>query len=153
MARTSVDMASLANGASDDQRVAGQAVSITVGPLPPADADPSLMRQVWVNLISNALKFSRPKAERVIAVEGRTEQDRVVYSVRDNGVGFDMAYANKLFGVFQRLHSSTEFEGTGVGLALVQRIVHRHGGEVWAEGKVGEGATFSFSLPRPGGSS
>jgi PAS domain S-box-containing protein len=153
MARTAVDMASLAKAASDDQRVAGEAVSITVGPLPPADADPSLMRQVWVNLISNALKFSRPRAEGVIAVEGRTEQDRVVYSVKDNGVGFDMAYANKLFGVFQRLHASAEFEGTGVGLALVQRIVHRHGGEVWAEGKVGEGATFSFSLPRPGGSS
>ena len=153
MARTAVDMASLAKAASDDQRVAGEAVSITVGPLPPADADPSLMRQVWVNLISNALKFTRPKAERVIAVAGRTEPGRVVYWVKDNGVGFDMAYANKLFGVFQRLHSSAEFEGTGVGLALVQRIVHRHGGEVWAEGKVGEGATFSFSLPRPGGSS
>jgi PAS domain S-box-containing protein len=150
MARSSVDMESLAKAAFGGQRAAGEAVSFTVGPLLSAKGDPSLMRQVWVNLISNALKFTRPKAARAIEIEGRTEAGRVVYSVKDNGVGFDMAYADKLFGVFQRLHSGHEFEGTGVGLALVQRIVHRHGGEVWAEGKVGEGATFSFSLPREG---
>jgi len=153
MARTAVDMRALADEAFRGLVAADERISFTVGDLPHADADPRLMRQVWVNLVSNALKFTRPKAERAIAIAGRTEPDRVVYSVRDNGVGFDMAYANKLFGVFQRLHSSQEFEGTGVGLALVQRIIHRHGGEVWAEGKVGEGATFSFSLPRPGGSS
>ena len=153
IARSSIDMESLVKAAFDDLKAADEAISFAVGPLPPADGDPSLMRQVWVNLISNALKFTRPKAERVIDISGRAEPGRVVYSVKDNGVGFDVAYANKLFGVFQRLHSSQEFEGTGVGLALVQRIVHRHGGEVWAEGRVGEGATFSFSLPRPGGSS
>ncbi|HEX7614965.1 MAG TPA: ATP-binding protein [Thermoanaerobaculia bacterium] len=153
MTRSSLDMMSLAKAAFGDVQGAGEVVSFASGSLPRAEGDPSLMRQVWVNLISNALKFTRPKAERAIEIAGRTEPGRVVYSVKDNGVGFDMAYSNKLFGVFQRLHSSHEFEGTGVGLALVQRIVHRHGGEVWAEGKVGEGATFSFSLPRPGGSS
>ncbi len=151
MARTVVDMELLATAAFRDLLAAGKEVSFTVGPLPHADVDPSLMRQVWTNLISNALKFTRPRANRAIGVGARTEPGRVVYWVKDNGVGFDMAYAHKLFGVFQRLHSSHEFEGTGVGLALVQRIVHRHGGEVWGEGKVGEGATFSFSLPRQGG--
>jgi len=151
MARQAVDMRALADEALGSLVTADEMVSFTVGELPCADVDPSLMRQVWVNLISNAVKFTRPKAERAIEIAGRIEPGRVVYSVKDNGVGFDMAYVNKLFGVFQRLHSSHEFEGTGVGLALVQRIVHRHGGEVWAEGKVGEGATFSFSLPRQGG--
>jgi light-regulated signal transduction histidine kinase (bacteriophytochrome) len=153
MARTAVDMKALAQATFSGLLAEDERVSLTVGDLPSADVDPALTRQVWTNLISNALKFTRPKAERVVEIAGRAEPGRVVYSVKDNGVGFDMAYSNKLFGVFQRLHSSHEFEGTGVGLALVQRIVHRHGGEVWAEGKVGEGATFSFSLPRPGGSS
>jgi signal transduction histidine kinase len=153
MARLPVDMAALARSAFDGLGASGDTISFTVGPLPAAEGDSSLMRQVWANLISNALKFTGPKAERFIQIEGRTEANSVVYSVKDNGVGFDMAYSKKLFGVFQRLHSSAEFEGTGVGLALVQRIVHRHGGKVWAEGKVGEGATFSFSLPGPGGSS
>jgi PAS domain S-box-containing protein len=152
MARTEVDMEALAKAASRELGAVGEGVSFTVGPLPRAHADPSLMRQVFLNLISNALKFTGPKAQRTVEVGARTEADRVVYWVKDNGVGFDMTYANKLFGVFQRLHAAAEFEGTGVGLALVQRIVHRHGGEVWAEGKVGEGATFSFSLPREGGS-
>jgi signal transduction histidine kinase len=153
IAKSDVDMAALASLAFEAQCAEGDDVSFAVGELPHVDVDLPLMRQVWTNLISNSLKFTRPKAKRVIAVAGRTEPGRVVYSVKDNGVGFDMAYTDKLFGVFQRLHSSAEFEGTGVGLALVQRIVHRHGGEVWAEGKVGEGATFSFSLPRLGGSS
>ena len=142
-----VDMEALAKAAFRELATAGEEVSFTVGPLPRADADPSLMRQVFMNLISNALKFTRSKADRTIEVGARTEPGRIVYEVTDNGVGFDMAYIDKLFGVFQRLHSADEFEGTGVGLALVQSIVHRHGGEVWAEGKVGEGATFSFSLP------
>jgi PAS domain S-box-containing protein len=151
MARTKVDMEGLARTAFEELGTGGEMVSFTVGPLPRAHADPSLMRQLFLNLISNALKFTAPKARRVIEVGARTEPERVVYWVKDNGVGFDKAYANKLFGVFQRLHSAAEFEGTGVGLALVQRIVHRHGGEVWGEGKVGEGATFSFSLPIKGG--
>ena len=145
-------MEALAKAAFRELGPAGDGFSFTVGPLPRANGDPSLMRQVFLNLIANALKFTAPKEQRMVEVGARAEPGRVVYWVKDNGVGFDMAYANKLFGVFQRLHSATEFEGTGVGLALVQRIVHRHGGEVWAEGKVGEGATFSFSLPGLGGS-
>jgi light-regulated signal transduction histidine kinase (bacteriophytochrome) len=104
------------------------------------------MRQVWSNLIGNAVKFTRPKEVRRIEISGRRDQEMNVYSVKDNGVGFDPAYTHKLFGIFQRLHRNEEFEGTGVGLAIVQRIIHRHGGRLWAEGKVNEGATFHFCL-------
>jgi PAS domain S-box-containing protein len=117
-------------------------------PLPGARADLALIRQVWVNLLGNALKFTRSREAAAIEVGGRSEADEEVYYIRDNGVGFDMRYAAKLFGVFQRLHRYEDFEGTGVGLALVQRIVQHHGGRVWAEGQVNGGATFSFSLPR-----
>ena len=117
-------------------------------PLPAARADLALIRQVWVNLLGNALKFTRPREAAIIEVGCRSEADEEVYYIKDNGVGFDMQYAAKLFGVFQRLHRYEEFEGTGVGLALVQRIVQHHGGHVWAEGQVNGGATFSFSLPR-----
>jgi len=117
-------------------------------PLPAARADRALMHQVWDNLLGNALKFTRPRESAVIEVGCRSDGDEDIYYVKDNGVGFDMQYAHKLFGVFQRLHRYEEFEGTGVGLALVQRIVQRHGGRVWAEGQVARGATFYFSLPR-----
>jgi len=117
-------------------------------PLPAARADRALMHQVWVNLLGNALKFTRPRESAVIEVGCRSTAREEVYYVKDNGVGFDMQYAPQLFGVFQRLHRYEEFEGTGVGLALVQRIVQRHGGRVWAEGQVNGGATFYFSLPR-----
>jgi light-regulated signal transduction histidine kinase (bacteriophytochrome) len=107
-----------------------------------------MIREVFVNFLSNAMKFIRPRKAPVIEVTGTVDENETVYSVKDKGVGFDMKYADKLFKVFQRLHSAEEFEGTGIGLALVQRIVHRHGGRVWAEGKVNKGATFYFSLPR-----
>jgi signal transduction histidine kinase len=128
--------------------LADQNVQFNLAPLPGTTGDPALIRQVFVNLLSNAAKYSKPRAETVIDVNGHCENGDCVYSVKDNGVGFDMTYAPKLFGVFQRLHSVEEFEGTGVGLAIVQRIIHRHGGRVWAEGKVDEGATFYFSLPK-----
>jgi two-component system sensor kinase len=116
-------------------------------PLPPARGDAALLRQVWVNLISNAIKYTRPKDTAAIEIGGRTEGGELLYYVKDNGAGFDMDYVKKLFVPFQRLHSLEEFEGTGVGLALVQRIIHRHDGRVWAEGKINEGATFFFTLP------
>ena len=117
-------------------------------PLPAAWADRALMQQVWINLLDNALKFTRPQEIAVIEVGCRTEDDENIYYVKDNGVGFDNSYVHKLFGVFQRLHRFEEFEGTGVGLALVQRIIERHGGRVRAEGQLNGGATFSFTLPR-----
>ncbi len=122
-------------------------IDLRIGDLPDAEGDAALLRQVWLNLLSNAVKFSAGRERPAIAVEGTVEGGEVVYRVRDNGAGFDMAYAGKLFGVFQRLHGVNEFEGTGVGLALVKRIVSRHRGRVWAEGAVDEGATFSFTLP------
>ena len=121
--------------------------SFSIGPLPDAQGDPTLMKQVWANLLGNALKYSLPKDNRKIEVGGRNEEGVNLYYVKDSGVGFNPDYTHKLFGVFQRLHKAEDFEGTGIGLAIVQRIIHRHGGQVWAEGKVGEGATFWFSIP------
>jgi len=126
----------------------GRNVAIELKPLPSIMGDYALLRQVFINLLDNALKFTRNREAAKIEVAGTENETETIYSVRDNGAGFDMQYAHKLFGIFQRLHGQTEFEGTGIGLALVQRIIHRHGGRVWAEGKVDQGATFSFSLPR-----
>jgi signal transduction histidine kinase len=124
-----------------------RAPQLDLRPLPPARGDPLLLRQVLAHLLSNAIKFTRQREGAMIEIGGRSDPQQNVYYVKDNGVGFDPKHAKKLFGVFQRLHHHDEFEGTGVGLALVQRILHRHGGRIWAEAKPNEGATFYFSLP------
>jgi PAS domain S-box-containing protein len=151
IASRAVDMGELVRGALADMQAQGGEpleAKVQVGELPAAEGDPALLRQVWANLIGNALKYSSPRGEQArVFVNGERRGDLLHYSVADNGVGFDMRYADKLFGVFQRLHSQEEFEGTGVGLAIVQRIVARHGGVVAARAEPGLGATFSFELP------
>ncbi|HEX9924704.1 MAG TPA: ATP-binding protein, partial [Anaerolineae bacterium] len=125
---------------------AGREVELILSDLPSCQADPKLLKQVWLNLLSNAFKYTRDRALARIEIGCQSEAAMPVFFVKDNGVGFDMEYAAKLFGVFQRLHRAEDYEGTGVGLAIVQRIVHRHGGQVWAEAEVGQGATFYFTL-------
>jgi PAS domain S-box-containing protein len=125
-------------------------IDFRLGSLPPAVGDPTLIGQVWMNLLSNALKFSSGRERAVVEVGCQESEGESIYYVRDNGAGFDMRYAGKLFGVFQRLHSEREFEGTGVGLAIVQRMIYRHGGRIWGEGEVDKGAAFFFTLPRGG---
>jgi light-regulated signal transduction histidine kinase (bacteriophytochrome) len=133
------------NGFHDE--VANRDIVWSISPLPTVTGDHALLRQVLVNLIANALKYTGKRSPARIDVGCDVRPDEIVMFVRDNGVGFDMQYAHKLFGVFQRLHGREEFEGTGIGLALVRRIVMRHGGRTWAEGTMGQGATFFFSLP------
>ena len=146
LARRPVDMTALAREVAATL-THGTSLRVEIAPLPRAEADPALLHQVWVNLIGNALKYSGKQAAPRVEIGGREEAGGNVYWVRDNGVGFDMRYAEKLFGVFQRLHGADEFPGTGVGLAIVQRVVARHGGRVWAESRPGEGACFYFTLP------
>jgi PAS domain S-box-containing protein len=124
----------------------GRQVEVTIEDLPSCNADPSMLRRVFYNLLSNALKFTRQNDHAMVRVGFRSDQNQTVYFVRDNGVGFDMKYVDKLFKVFQRLHSSREYEGTGVGLAIVQRIIQRHGGRIWVESEPGKGTTFFFTL-------
>ena len=153
--KTAVDMNSLAGEVRDSLalEVQGRDIAWTIADLPQIRADRNLLRQALFNLVHNAVKYTRPRASAEITVgclddgKGRGEH---TFFVRDNGVGFEMKHANRLFVVFQRLHHSKEFEGTGVGLANVQRIVQRHGGRVWAESELGNGSTFYFSLPREG---
>ena len=121
--------------------------AITVKHLQNCMADNSLIKQVWTNYISNALKYSSGKKLPEIYINSKIENNFIIYSIKDNGKGFNMDYGHKLFNVFQRLHTNKDFEGTGVGIAIVKRIVQKHGGKVWAEGIVNEGATFYFSLP------
>jgi len=168
--RTPVNLNELVSDVLRDlrQETEGRRIVWKLGSLPEVRGDPAMLRQVVVNLIANAVKYTRPREEARIEVgtltpalsrgpvapsvatgDGRGDgEGEIVIFVKDNGAGFDMQYAHKLFGVFQRLHSAREFEGTGIGLANVQRIIGRHGGRVWAEGKVNEGAAFFFSLPK-----
>jgi signal transduction histidine kinase/DNA-binding response OmpR family regulator len=151
LAARHIDMSRMARDVFEEVQTSANSerpVQLVLGELPPAYGDHALMRQVWINLLSNAIKYSGKRDQPVVEVSGQSGSHENVYSVKDNGAGFDMRYSDKLFGVFQRLHSAEDFPGTGVGLANVQRVVQRHGGRVWAEGKVNVGATFSFSLPK-----
>jgi signal transduction histidine kinase len=124
------------------------AVAVALGELPPSWGDRALLNQVWINLVSNAVKYSGRRPAPRIEISGVESEHETVYRVKDNGAGFDMRHYDKLFGIFRRLHAQNEFPGTGVGLAIVQRLVTRHGGRVWAQGRLGEGAEFFFSLPK-----
>jgi light-regulated signal transduction histidine kinase (bacteriophytochrome) len=126
----------------------GRDIVWKVDHLPEVDGDPNMIGDVLVNLVSNALKFTRPRPQAIIEIGCTSGDQEEVFYVRDNGVGFDMQHVNKLFCVFHRLHRPDEFEGTGIGLANVRRIIERHGGRTWAEGKVNEGTTFYFTIPK-----
>ena len=154
-----VDIRGLVQEVVDELRAAEAArqLEIRIGELPAAEADPSLLRQVWVNLVANALKFTRRRESALIEISGAEragngarvpgEAEHKLYSIRDNGAGFDPRRAERLFGIFQRLHAAKDFEGTGVGLSLARRIVERHGGSIWAESEPDRGAAFHFTLP------
>ena len=153
MMRASVDFSVLVQEVIKEltEEAKGREVAWEIGTLPVVVGDPAMLRQVMVNLIANALKFTRPRPQTRIEIGAITDHPQeTVFYIRDNGVGFDMKYVNKLFGVFQRLHPTEEFEGTGIGLANVQRIILRHGGRIWAEGAVDGGAAFWFTLPKIG---
>ena len=160
LAKHRVDMNKLTEEVRHGPRAGpeGRQIEWRIGPLPPAYGDAALLRQALLNLVGNAVKYTRGRQPAVIEVSGRTETEGetvgfTTYEVRDNGIGFDMTYAGKLFGVFQRLHRPEEFEGTGIGLALTRRIIDRHGGDIQAEGQPGKGALLRFTLPPQTGES
>jgi len=142
-----IDVEQLVKKIAEEHNHGLKKAEVAIGKIHPSKADPALITQVWINLISNAIKYSAKSAHPKIEIGSEKSDKEILYHIKDNGAGFDMNYADKLFGVFQRLHDEKEFEGTGIGLAIVQRIVSRHGGTIRAEGKVNEGATFYFSLP------
>jgi len=146
--KSEIDMTALVQNVLADIHNQPHKAKIVVNKIISAHADAQLLTHVWTNLISNAIKYSSKKEGAAVEIGSLPTGEEVIYYVKDNGVGFNMQYAEKLFGVFQRLHKASEFEGTGVGLAIVYRIILRHGGKVWAEAKVNEGATFFFSLPK-----
>lgn len=147
-----VNMKELVNKVLEEAKKDGAHIraEIRIGEMKPAECDEVLVKQVWQNLISNALKYSRKKEQPVIEIGSDLKNGKVFYYIRDNGAGFDMKYSTQLFGVFKRLHGEQEFEGTGVGLALVRRIIKRHGGDIWVDAHVDEGATFYFTLNAEG---
>jgi signal transduction histidine kinase len=149
MEQTPIDFAAMAQSVFNELKTLNpeRVVKLELMDLPPAQGDPVMLRLVIENLFANAIKFTRPRKEGVIEFGGVVEGKEIIYHVKDNGVGFDMRYAGKIFGVFERLHSNKDFEGTGIGLAIVKRIIERHGGRVWAEGKLDQGATIWFALP------
>ncbi|MFZ2301602.1 MAG: ATP-binding protein [Gallionella sp.] len=150
--RSPIDMKKLVSSVWEElkPKMAGRNVHLDIRDMPPAEGDPAMIRQVVLNLLSNAVKFTEQRADAQVEIGWQTGEHETVYHVKDNGVGFDMQYADKLFGVFLRLHGMDEFEGAGIGLAIVKRIVTKHGGRVWAEGRPNEGATIYFALPIKG---
>jgi light-regulated signal transduction histidine kinase (bacteriophytochrome) len=130
------------------KEIGERGVKVEISHLDPIEGDMAMIRVVMMNLISNAIKFTSKTPEPLIKIGSELNENETVYHVSDNGAGFDMKYANKLFGVFQRLHGEADFEGTGIGLATVKRVIDRHGGRIWADGSPGSGASFFFSLPR-----
>ncbi|MCT0226565.1 PAS domain S-box protein [Synechococcus sp. CS-1328] len=147
-----VDMEAMARAVGDElcSLEPGRDIAFTCSPLPSTRGDAAMLREVWVNLLGNAIKFTGKQPLAHISVSGEVKGEEAIYTIRDDGAGFDMAYADKLFGVFQRLHRQDEFEGSGAGLAIAQRILRRHGGRIWGEGQPNQGATFSFALPNRG---
>ncbi len=146
--RRDVNMAELAQGALDELTDDYPKTRVTLGPLPPAIGDETMLKQVLVNLVGNALKYSSKTEGAEVHIDAHQDGNETIYCVRDNGAGFDMKYADRLFGVFQRMHKETEFPGTGVGLAIAKSIVERHGGRIWAEAEPGKGASFYFTIGR-----